>query len=242
MKIQYDLKVIGVFALLTIVICAGIYLYIQWDLTRFKASLGEVPKFDSPTNIISQEEAQMLKPSADSIPFVTVEPELLPEVSTKSETTKTEMDIEINHTEIEDHIGESEILTFSTIEPMENISDEPIEPYDVEKVSVGFRNYNSFLSSNPEYAYASLTDALREQYGNYAEVDIIVETVRRVNNRAATFDDAISMREAMLRLTPPDDTTEIESLSHSIAALYELKALNAEGYPIKISFDIRFGE
>lgn len=249
MKTQYNFKAIGVAALLTVLICTGIHLYAQWDLTRFKASLREVPKSNAPAKPASQKERQTLEYTKYPTPTVPVESEPLLGTSGEPEITKAGTDIENAHLETRNDIHDSKELIFSREELLEGILDksvEPydleVEPYDLEKVGAGFRNYNAFLSSNPERAYASLTDALREQYGNYSAVDIIVETVRRVNDGIATFDDAIAMRETLLRLTPPENTEEVGGLSYGIKALYELKALKAEGEPVGISFNITFGE
>ena len=240
MKAQYNSKTIGVAVSLTILICTGIYFYAQWDLTRFKASLGEVPKFNVLTNPASQNEKQTTEHAKSLTPSVPVELEPLLETNGEPEIIKAETDIENTRSETEDDINDSEKLIFFLEEPLEDILEEPLEPYDLEKVRAGFRDYNAFLVSNPERAYASLSDALREQNGNRFEVDIIVETVRRINDGITTVDDAIALRRAIIGLTPPENTEEIEDLSYGMEELYEFRALHGGDEPIEIS--ITFGE
>ncbi len=236
MKAQYNYKTIGVAVLLTVLICTGIYFYAQWDLARFKASLGEVPKFNVLTNPASQNEKQTTEHAKSLTPSV----EPLLETNGEPEIIKAETGIENTPSESEDSINDSEKLIFSLDEPLEDILDEPLEPYDLEKVRAGFRDYNAFLVSNPERAYASLTDALREQNGDCFEVDIIVETVRRINDGITTIDDAIALRRAIIELTPPENTEEIEDLSYGMEELYEFRALHGGDEPMEVL--MTFGE
>ena len=238
---QYNFRLIGSAFIFTILICTGIYFYTEWDLKRFVKELGEVPTFNLHPNIPSDKALHIPEHSWHTdLSVTTIETEDFQDNSITSETSETITERSASDPKTDPHRSEALILYQSN--SLEEVSSELIELYEVKEIEEGFNDYNAFLTTNPEYAYERLADALREQYGDYPEIDIIVENVRRANNGTLTIDDAIAMREANLRITPPDATIEIQTLSDNIALLYDIKALIAEGEPVEIEFNISFGE
>jgi len=241
MNIQYNFRLIGRAFIITILICTGIYFYTKWDLERFVKELGEVPTFNVHSNTPPHKARPIPEHSLyTDISATTVESEGFQGKSIISETSETITERSTNDPEIGPLQSEASLLYQDN--SLEDISSEPIELYEVEESKDGFDDYNAFLTTNPEYAYERLTDALREQYGGYSEIDIIVENVRRANNGTLTIDDAIAMREANLRVMPSDATIAIQTLSENIELLYDIKALIAEGEPVEVEFNISFGE
>ena len=241
MNMQYNFRLVGSAFIFTILICTGIYFYTKWELKRFVKELGEVPTFNLHSNPPSHRAMHIQEHSLHTDPSVTiVEPESFQGKSITSETSETITERSTSDPETNPYQSEASILHQGN--SLEEVSSQPIELYEVKKREEGFNDYNAFLTTNPEYAYERLADALREQYGDYPEIDIIVENVRSANNGTLTIDDAIAMREANLRITPSDATVEIQTLSDNIALLYDIKALIAEGEPVEIEFNINFGE
>ncbi|MDE0554621.1 MAG: hypothetical protein OXI24_10425, partial [Candidatus Poribacteria bacterium] len=76
----------------------------------------------------------------------------------------------------------------------------------------------------------------------HPEIDIIVESIKRANERTLTVDDAIAMVTSTLKIMPADQTFVIEQMSEKLELLYELKAFQAEGGQATVTFNISVGE
>ena len=245
MNTQVNLRFLWRVSIGVLLSCAGIFFWTQWDLKRFQANLGDVPNFKASLNPPPQEDMQIPEQAEVPAPSVTEShegvleaPEELQATETVTETqtfAETDPYVAPFIEELEESTDFDELL-------QESVSSDPNAPYDVAMVERGFSDYNAFLSIHPELAYQRLAEALREQYGNYSEIDVIVEAARRVNNGTITIDDAIDMREATLRITPANEPETIQVISQSIEYLSELRALEAEGEPIEFQFNIHFGE
>lgn len=246
MKSRNSLQALGWATVVVLLLSAGIFLYSQWDLKRFQESLPEVPKTDT---------AAQDTPNAKGVTEELADSEPIPVVTHPSDATSDSIaDTKVASVEdfpespsdaplalfeplVEEGDGETLLEEGDVAEASDGLS------YDVEIVKAGFDDYNAYLDTHPAYAYQRLDDAFREQYGDSADVDILVETVQRSNEGTGTIDDAIANAEAFLRLIPPSVPPEnVQEVVEQVAYLKELRQLAAdEGIEIPFKQTYRFG-
>lgn len=246
MKSRNSLQALGWATIVVLLLSAGIFLYSQWDLKRFQESLPEVPKTDT---------AAQDTPNAKGVTEELADSEPIPVVTHPSDATSDSIaDTKVASVEdfpespsdaplalfeplVEEGDGETLLEEGDVAEASDGLS------YDVEIVKAGFDDYNAYLDTHPAYAYQRLDDAFREQYGDSADVDILVETVQRSNEGTGTIDDAIANAEAFLRLIPPSVPPEnVQEVVEQVAYLKELRQLAAdEGIEIPFKQTYRFG-
>lgn len=246
-----DLKRIAGISILVILVCAGLFIYVEWEIKRFDASLPEVPSVDTAPNAAALSESphpEVPQPPAASVsesPLLKAEPEGPGTDSARSAETFSvveEPQSEFAENALDLFLEEIETVL---LEPEEEFTQgQPEVPYDMAKVEAGFAAYNAYLATNPAYAYQRLDAAWREQFGDFPDVDILVETVRRGNAGTATIDDAIASTEALLRLMPGLVVPEgIQVVADHLAYLKESKRLALEeGAILQFSYTPRIGE
>lgn len=204
-----DLKRIAGISILVILVCAGLFIYVEWEIKRFDASLPEVPSVDTAPNAAAlsenthQEVPQPPTASVSESPLLTAAPEGPGTDSARRAETASVVEpppSEFAGNALDLFLEETETVPVESEE--EFTQGQPEVPYDMAKVEAGFADYNAYLATNPAYAYQRLDEAWREQWGDSPDVDILVETVRRGNAGTATIDDAIANTEALLRLMP----------------------------------------
>ena len=243
-----NLRVIVGGLILTVLIFAGFWLYIQWDTKRFEESLQTPPVMEAPGEKAparqtehSQEIIQTTENAISPTSMRAAEKETnKPGAATPSESADV----------VEAASDGADIDSFfdqwlpQTIRDSTDVSKEA--PYDMAIVKAGFDDYNAHLQSNPEYAYQRLDDAFREQYGDDPDVDILVETIRRGNNGPTTIDDAIKGMEAMMRLMSGDGISPPEALEDIQDALEMLtiakQIAQEDGIEIKYEGTFHIGE
>ena len=246
MKSQNSLQALGWATVVVLLLSAGIFLYSQWDLKRFQESLPEVPTTDT---------AAQDTPNAKGVTEELADSEPIPVVTHPSDATPDSI-AETKVAAVEDFPESPGDAPLALFEPLVEENDGDTLPeegdiaeasdglsYDVEIVKAGFDDYNAYLDTDPAYAYQRLDDAFREQYGDSADVDILVETVQRSNEGTGTIDDAIANAEAFLRLIPPSVPPEnVQEVVEQVAYLKELRQLAAdEGIEIPFQQTYRFG-
>lgn len=182
------------------IICVGIWLYVEWDLKQFRETL------PSPPQRIDEPQAERLE--KNTLPEEVVnaseeqstEPIVLDEPEPEKEITTADAGIDVFLNEIQ-QITELPVTSEDDLDsPEADVPDEDLVPFDAETVKAGFNDYNAYLNADPEYAYQRLDDAFREQFGNSADVDILVESIRSYNEGPVPVDTAIEFMEAELRL------------------------------------------
>lgn len=250
MHSRNSLHALGWSAVVAVLLSVGIFLYSQWDLKRFNESLPEVPSMttaerDSPNAKGVPEPAQVVMhlPDTESERRETdgvADTEVSSEVPGSDDTGLAEFHADDARSLFEELVEESEVDTASE---EGDVSDVDRLPYDVEIVRAGFDDYNAYLDTNPAYAYQRLDDAFREQYGDFPDVDILVETIQRSNEGTGTIDDAIANAEAFLRLVHPSVPPEnVQEAVEQVTSLRELRQLAAdEGIEIPFQQTYRFG-
>lgn len=246
-----DVKWIAGFSITVILVCAGFFIYVEWEIKRFDASLPRVPTVDTAPNSAAlpestrQEVPQPPTASVSESPLLKAAPEVPGtdyEKSAEPFSVAEESQPELAENALDLFLEETETVP---VEPAEEFAHgQPEVPYDMAKVEAGFADYNAYLATNPAYAYQRLDEAWREQLGDSPDVDILVETVRRGNEGTATIDDAIANAEALLRLMPGLVVPEgIQVVADHLESLKESKRLALEeGVILQFSWTPRIGE
>lgn len=242
MKIQFTLKVLSIGAILTVLICSGLFFYLRWENQRFVAELPQPLNFDVPPAPAEQRTLTIKEGPEQSLPTATIEPEVLEELPVIPEIpdVKTE-EQSFQETDLSEFDLELDPLSVSTIELPEALPESPVEGIDWIKIKAASQDYNDFLESDPDYAYDRLTDRFKEMFGDRPEIETLVENIRRSNEGTLTLDDAIAMTEASLSLLPAGDTEAINQLSERLEVFQGLKDFQAEGGHVNIEFNISVG-
>ena len=249
MKMQYNLQVIGGALILTVIICAGFLIYAQWDLKRFEDSLGEPPKLETPPEAVaapadvSPREVMTDERPGYTTPRTTVSVERFDRQVLEVDVPERETPaVPLTETELPALDSDSDALSLSNVEFPEEWTDAPAEGIDWVQAKAAGRDYNDFLHTSPEYAYARLADGLREMYGDFPEVDTIVENIKRANEETLTLDDAIHIAEAFSRIMPENQKVSRDVIALQLEFLRELKTLEEYGEQGGIRFDVKVGE
>ena len=209
MNAQYTFKVIGGVLILWLLIGAGFFAYLQWDLRRFKASLEEVSELTIAPEPASPRDIATTERSGHVTPSMTVETERLE--YQMSELNGLDMEPEelwLDETDMWDFDWEIDELFPSEVELPDLVSDEPVE-------GVAYTHLKRDISSLP--------DLLKSAYGDSEDVDVVVEVLTRSEAGTATRDDAISIAETLLRIIPEDQYENRRSVMKFLEDEYELR-------------------
>ena len=237
MKIT-NLKGIVVPILLTLLMFAAFWLYVEWDRRRFQETVfKELPAEETRRETAATrpvENQQELRKNAETaVPGRDTDWEP-PESSVAEEKPQTAVAAEAPTDPSDSDTFFDRFLeeTAANAVTSGDFTDVPQEmPYDMAVVKSGFDDYNAFLQTDPEYAYKRLSDAFIEQYGENPDVYRLVELIK-VNNEGPTrFDKAIEFTETAIRLMskiglgPPE---ALESLELHLEMLREHQQLGLE--------------
>ena len=209
MNTQYTFKVIGGVLILSILIGAGFFAYLQWDLRRFKASLEELSALTASPERVSPRDIATTERSVHLTPSMTVETERLE--YQMSELNGLDMEPEelwLDETDMWEFHWEIDGLLLSEVELPDLVSDEPVE-------GVAYTHLKRDISSFP--------DLLKSAYGDSEDVDVVAEVLARSEAGTATPDDAISIAEALLRIIPEDQYANRRSVMKFLEDQYALK-------------------
>lgn len=244
MNKQVLLKWLASAAVVCILISAGIFLYVEWDLRRFDASMKPPPVVSQAP--ISQREETKKEGFGETTPAAPVESEFSEKQQGVSKVAEMKPD-ERAFTELE---SSGDVVEPQWREP--SVSDaEPFEDFLLDSTDVpatthpenktdrkaAVADYNEYLATDPEYAYKRLGDVFRADFGDIPEVDILVESIRKANNGPLTVDEALAWQEAILRTLPPSESMVASMVSQQIESLKELRDLERMGAePTKITY------
>ena len=228
--------------ILTFLICAGIWLYTEWDLKQFNETLPELPTVEAPREDSVQPRSALPQPPADTSGSERGDISQLETGHVRVETERAGTAI-VDATQYADDVSfdrdPGDYSDETEVDPLlsGDVTDvKPELPYDMEIVNKGFDDYNASLATNPEYAYQRLDDALREQFGDDPDVDILVEHTRRSNNGTTTLDSVIGNIEAQLRLLVKNNYPGQQELQDALRFYRETKQMGIEaGREIKIT-------
>ncbi len=211
MKTRYNLRVIGVTFILTVLACVGIFLYSRWDYQRFVDSLGEVPEV--PPEIVSQQtqSISILTDEPKSSQEQILEPTEVDLVTPESESLTSEMETdELTLTEFMSFLDEPDELEVSSL------SDSKL--LDTEAANVQSENTCTDADHGMD------PEALRSRYGDSPDVEVLIEVNKLIDAGIATTDDMIDRAEAWLRLLPENDYRNRQEAMDSLEHLYQTKA------------------
>lgn len=209
MNTQYTFKVMGGALILWILIGAGFFTYLQWDLRRFKASLEELPELIISPEPVSPRDIATTERSGPLAPSMTVEAERLE--YQMSELNGLDMEPEelwLDERDMWEFDWEIDEFLPSEVELPDLVSEEPVE-------GVAYTHLKRDISSFP--------DLLKAAYGDSEEVDVVTEVLTRSEAGTATRDDAISIAEALLRIIPEDQYENRRSVMKFLEDEYELR-------------------
>ncbi len=242
MKIQSYIKVLGIGAILTVLICSGLFFYLRWENQRFVGELPALPKFEDISVPVEQRGLKLKKYPAQMPSVTTVEPEVLENPSITPEISDIETEKQaFQETDTDEFDLELDPLSLSIIELPEALPESPVEGIDWVRVKAASQDYNDFLEADPDYAYDRLTDRFKEMFGDRPEIETLVENIRRSNEGTLTLDDAIAMAEASISLLPAEETEAIRQLSENLEVFREIKAFQEEGGHVNVEFNISVG-
>ncbi len=208
----------------------GFWFYVKWDLKKFEESLPTLPPR---TGEPQAERLEKNPPSGEVVNGSRKQhrKSIAPEAPTpEKESTLADAEKDMFLDDVQ-QITETPV----TSEDAPDIPNEDANnilydiPYDMQITKAGFEDYNTYLSTHPEYAYQRLDDAFREQFGDDPDVDILIESIRSYNNGPVPVDMAIRFMEAELRLIsnsgiPTELVSEVVwQLEQDLEMLQELK-------------------
>ncbi|MDE0423962.1 MAG: hypothetical protein OXN25_03720 [Candidatus Poribacteria bacterium] len=243
MNTQYNLRVLGIGSLLTLLFCAGIFFYARWDNQRFVSELPQLPNFEVTSQTVEQREMIRKELPGLDPPAEAVEPQRLEGQHIATEVPDMEAEkLVLEETEMSELDLEVDPLSVSTVELPEISEENLLETTDFRRTKEAWQDYNDLLAVDSSSAYTRLAEGFREMYGDHPEIDIIVESIKRANERTLTVDDAIAMVTSTLKIMPADQTIVIDQMSEKLELLYELKAFQAEGGKATVTFNISVGE
>lgn len=209
MNTQYTFKVIGGALILWILIGAGFFAYLEWDLKRFKASLEELPGLAISPEPVSQREIATTERSSYITPSTIVEAERLEyQLSELKESDMEPEELWLDEADMWEFDWEIDELSPSEVELPDLVSGEPVE---------------GVAYTYPERGISSFPDLLKSAYGDSEDADLVDEVLTRLEAGTATRDDAISMAEALLRIIPEDQYENRQSVAKFLEDIYELK-------------------
>lgn len=216
------LKVLVRGAIASLLIAVGIFVYVEWDLKRFNASLKKPPVISQDT--VSPDDVSQREKMQEDLGQTTVVPlaasEDAEEEQIASEVEEMNLD-EQTFTELDSQgdAVEPQSQETSVDEAISALTDQEQKKSD-RKAAVA--DYNTYLTTDPEYAYTRLGDVFRGDFGDIPEVDILVESIRKINNGPLTVDEAITYQEAILGTLPPNESMAASMVLQQIEHLKEL--------------------
>ena len=208
---QSDLKLFGGAIILTVLICASIFFYTQWDLRRFKASLGDPPQVST---VSASEQAQPTDPlitEASSPETVVSKPSAAKARASGSQQTSPSVPVDPKAAitpPAPSVDAESEKETWNPLS-------EDIDWKRATQDDAYLRDVDN------RFGHASVIDALQSNTSaDPADVAFVSDMLRRSAEGKATIDDLIGMTEVWLRIQPDSSDETVGKTHHTLSNLY----------------------
>ena len=225
----------------TVLVCGGIYLYVQRDLNRFIESLGEPPPGSQPTitqDRIPEQPISEVTVSTDSEPEA-FEHDTHEDPALTDDSLFSSGHIHDEHGHTHDGYGHTHEIELSEDGFFDEDADVDLSELHQPSVAEGFNEYNDYLASDPERAYASLAQALRDRYGDHPNMDGFIETIRQTNEGTLTLDDAIWQMDTFNEILSQAGQ-ERPSLRTFHQDLLDLKELQEMGEVADVQIEYQF--
>ena len=220
-----NLGVLGGACVVVVLICAGIYFYVQWDNKRFMSELREPPQFTTaskpPAEIQSDElqsveQTTLIEPTEfmsendgvqASAPVEGME--LMDEEASVAQTDTSETASEFDATPL--------LSAFGLPEEVTSLFDEEADEADFEEAQMH----------------------LIEEYGPSPEVEAIIDKLKQMSGGPVKLDDLTALFEAWIQVLPEEEQGNRRQLMDVLTQLYEAKALGGNG---EASIEVHFIE
>ena len=219
------LQTIGGILVLIILMCAGMFLYAQRDLKRFKESLRKLPEVSPMT--ISQTGKEVNTPTEEATFAEIAAPKPLTPHHIEPKSSK-ELGMEVPSLEtldsLIDELSLSEVETLEEVIAEENLEKDKVTQVDESQADIG-RSGAASLISVLESGNIDIGT------GNPEDVATVVEIIKRSAKGPIAVDDLITMMEAWLRIqpdTPHAQSMVNESRNSVMKALSRLRAIREE--------------
>lgn len=195
-------RIAQLLAVVGVVIGAGVFVYCQWDLRRFKSSLEELPELTGSPESISQRNMIGTKHLGRVTRSVSLEPKRL-ENGTSLKPKSPEIDfLEMDHRELEISIVDMAAIDSELDEPplSEVELPDPVAEQPAEGVDYTRDNFPTFH------------DLLKAVYDDSEDADIVSKGHDLVVAGTATKEDFMNMLEAWLRILPESEYASRQSI------------------------------
>ena len=220
-----SLQTIGGVLVLTVLMGAGMFLYAQWDLKRFRTSLGELSEVSPMTASQTAKEADI---HTEETTFVEITaPKSLTQDHIEPESSE-ELKTEVPSLEILDSLMDE--LSLSEVEALEkmiaeeNLEEDKDTQLDEFRADIDRSGIAGFISSLESGNISIGT-------GDLEDVATVVDILRRSTEGPIAIDDLITMLEAWIRIqsdTPHGQSMVYESRDPLTAALLRLRTKKEE--------------
>lgn len=205
---QINFSVLGVAFVVVVLLCAGIYFYVQWDNRRFVAELGEPPRSTTaskPTVETQSDGTQPIEPTE----FMS-ENDAAPESEPAESSEMMDEDAAVEHTDTSEPTSEFDptplLSAFGLPEEVTSLFDENAEETDFEHAETH----------------------LVQEYGQSPEVKAIIDQLKQMSGGPVEIDDLTTLFEAWIQVLPAEEQENRRQLMDVLTQLYQVKALGGD--------------
>ena len=207
------LRTLGGACVVVVLLCVGIYYYVQWDNKRFMAEIGEPPRSTTASepavetqsdDIQSVEQTTLIEPVEfvsdnnvvlESEPMEASEPEeleLIDKVASIPQPDRSETTPEFDPTPL--------LSAFGLPEEVTSLLDEDVEEKDIEVAETH----------------------LIEAYGKSPEVEEVVDRLKQLSGGPVELDDLTELFEAWIQVLPEEEQGNRRQLMNVLTQLNQI--------------------
>lgn len=212
-----NLSVFGIAFVVVVLLCAGIYFYVQWDNKRFVSELGTPPQFT--TKSTAETRSDEIQP---------IEP--------------TEFTSENNAVLESDSIEGSALIDEDALVPQTDLS-EPTSEFDPTPLLSAFglpeEVTSLFDESAEETDLEEAQEHLSQKYGQSPEVEAIIDKLKQMSGGPVNIDDLTGLLEAWIQILPAEEQESRRQLMDALTQLYQVKDRTGDA---EMSIEVQFIE
>ena len=205
-----NFNVLGTAFIVVVLLCAGIYFYMQWDNRRFVSELGTPPPLTTkskPTAETQSDETQPTEPTE----FISENDAVLESESAKESELMDE---------------DAPIAQTDTSEPTSEFDPTPLlSAFGLPEEVTSLLN-----ESADETDFEHAQEHLVQEYGQSPEVKAIIDKLRQMSGGSVKLDDLTELFEAWILVLPEGEQESRRQLMDVLTQLYQAKTFggNAE--------------
>ena len=220
-----NLGVLGGACVVVVLICAGIYFYVQWDNKRFVSELGEPPQFTT----ASKPPAEIQSDELQSVEQTT----LIEPTEFMSENDGVQASAPVEGMELMDE--EASVAQTDTSETASKFDATPL----LSAFGLPEEVASLFDEGADEADFEEAQMHLIEEYGPSPEVEAIIDKLKQMSGGPVKLDDLTALFEAWIQVLPEEEQGNRRQLMDVLTQLYEAKALGGNG---EASIEVHFIE